>query len=147
MRTFLDLSRISGAAFPAFPAGAFRREDLADRIDLEIVIFAAVRVLDENLHAIVLPLGAVVFRVQGAEVEAAHAEVHDEGVLGAGDAAGAQGGIGKGLRPVHLAHIKTGSLEFQGFQDIFSAFDERNMDCCFHIYKDTHLASFMRKKP
>ena len=76
--------------------------------------FASVGILDENLHAAVLPLGAVVLRVQGAEVQAAHAEVHDERVLGAGDAAGAQRRVGECGGPVHLVHLETGAFQLEG---------------------------------
>ena len=95
-------------------AGALGRQDLAQRVDLEVIVLAPVRILHEELDAAVLPLGAVVFRVLGAEVQAAHAEIDHQGVLGPGDAAGAEGRVGEFGGPVDPVHLETGAFQFKG---------------------------------
>ena len=99
---------------PVGTAGPAGGKDLAEGVDLEVVILTSVRILHEELDAAVLPLRTVVLQVQGAEVQSADAEIHDKGVLGAGDAAGAERGVGEFGRPVDLVHQEAGTLELEG---------------------------------
>ena len=49
-----------------------------------------------------------------SKLQAAHAEVHDEGVFRAGDPPGTQGCVGECSGPVHLVHLETGAFELEG---------------------------------
>ena len=89
-------------------------KNFSKRIDLEIVVNAAIRVLNEELYAGVFPLGTVVILVLCPKVKATHPEIHYQRPLGASYAAGAKWCVREICGPVYTVYVKTGALQFKG---------------------------------
>ena len=107
----------------------------AGGVHLYVVIIGGRWVFHEDFAAAVFPDTAVVGGVAHGETQAAHTPADHQRILCALNAPRAQRRIGKRFRPVHLTHVKTRTLQLQGFFDILRALDERNTDSTFHTTK------------
>ena len=112
------------------PARTAGRKDFSGGIDFKIEISIVPWHLKEKLAAAVFPLPLVIRQILHPEVKSADVEIHDKGILGAGDSSAAERSIREGIGPVDAVHDETGAPKFEGGVHIglFQAGEEGNAE-------------------